>query len=433
MKTKSLLITTLSAVLLASACAHSPVGTSTKPLPSATVQPTRVSLENTDAAEPSIATGTDGTVYVGWVEHRDKQADVMVQRFDASGKPLGTSARVNPQVGEAKAWRGDPPSLAVGNSGTLYVVWTKTVDSPTGSAVDLYLSHSRDQGATFETPVRINDDKKAVSHGMQSLAVGPDDRIYVAWLDDRNVAPTDPMPAHAAGQHYMSEPNREVFFTVSDNGGRSFQTNKRIATDACPCCSTAISVSPDNRVYVSWRQVLPGDFRHIAVAHSDNAGEEFSQPVIVSDDRWSIGGCPVSGGALSAGANGMLSVLWYTAGNAGPEGLYWAQSTDGGRTFGQRKLVYQGHSQGTPCIVDRSSDQLYAIWEGSDPQGPPSAMLKDLGGGSSSADATPLSTGSSVPVAVLKDDRLYVAYVNTTHEKRNIVFQSATLPSQTAE
>jgi hypothetical protein len=433
MKVKSLLITVLFTGFLASACAPGPADSRTKPLSLATVQPMRVSPENTDSAEPSISSGADGSVYVGWVEHRDKQADVMVQRLDSDGKPLGSPTRVNPQVGESTAWRGDPPSLAVSNSGTLYVAWTKKVDTPAGHAEDLYLSQSRDQGATFEAPVRVNDDQKAVGHGMHSLAVGPDGRIYVAWLDERNAPPPAPLASHSMKHHNMTEANREVFSAVSDNGGRSFQPNKRIATDACPCCRTAISVSPDNRVYLSWRQVLPGDFRHIAVAYSDNAGEEFSQPVIVSDDRWSIGGCPVSGGALSAGANGMLSVLWYTAGDAGPEGLYWSQSRDGGRTFGQRKLVYQGHSQGTPSIMAQSSDQLYAIWEVSNAQSSSRAMFKELGSGASSVDATALSSGSSAPVAVLKDKRLYVVYVNTAQEERNVAFLAATLAQQAAE
>jgi hypothetical protein len=431
MKSKPLLIVVLVSGFLATGCVHGPAETiGALPTPAA-VQPFRISSESMDAAEPSLAAGGNGSVYVAWVEHRDKQADVMVQRFDSAGKPSGIPARVNPQAGEATAWRGNPPSLAVSKNGTLYVAWTKKIDSPGGHAEDIYLSQSHDQGATFDTPIKVNDDQKAVGHGMQSIAVGPDDRIYVAWLDDRNTPPE--MASHAPVQHHQAEANREVFLAVSDNAGRSFQSNKRIATNACPCCRTTISVGPDNRVYLSWRQVLPGDFRHIAVAHSEHAGEELSRPVIVSDDRWSIGGCPVSGAALSAGADGMLGVLWYTAGDAGPEGLYWSQSQDGGLTFEPRRLVYQGQLRGTPALVARNSDQLYAIWEGGNSESSPGVMMQELYSGSPLTDTTVLSNASSVPVGTLNGDRLWVAYVNTTQGKRNITFQAPTLVSEIAD
>jgi hypothetical protein len=38
---------------------------------------------------------------------------------------------------------------------------------------------------------------------------------------------------------------------------------------------------------------------------------------VVSDDRWELRGCPVSGPALAAGERGDVRVLWYTAGDAG--------------------------------------------------------------------------------------------------------------------
>jgi hypothetical protein len=366
-------------------------------------------------------------VYVAWVEHRDNRADVQVQRFDANGKALREPVRVNPQSGEATAWRGDPPTLAVSTDGVLYVGWTKIASSPTGHAADIYLSQSHNAGATFDAPVKVNDDQRPAVHGMHSLAVAPDRSVYMAWLDERNVAPPPPMPSSSVSEHHHMESNREVFLAVSKDGGRSFGSNRRIATDVCPCCKTTIAVSPDNRVYVSWRQVLPGDFRHIAVASSSDQGESFSQPVTVSDDRWSIGGCPVSGAALSVGSSGVLDVLWYTAGDAGPEGLYWSQSRDGGRTFEPRKLVYEGRPQGTPSLIAETNDELYAVWEEDSAAPSPILMLRKLPTGSTPVAPIILSTRSSLPNAVVKNGRLYFAYVNGTGDKRAVIFQTTPL------
>jgi hypothetical protein len=395
---------------------------------SASTQPTRVSSVKADAAEPATAVGEDGTLYVAWVEHSGKQADVLVQRFDANGKTSRNPIRVNPQSGEATAWRGDPPTLAVSTDGTLYVGWTRTVNSPTGHADDIYLSTSHDRGETFDAPVKVNDDQRPVVHGMHSLSVGSDGRIYIAWLDERNALPV-PIPSSPGGHHQM-EDNREVFLATSQDGGRSFGSNIRIATDACPCCKTAIAVSPENRVYVSWRQVLQGDFRHIATAYSDNRGESFSQPVIVSDDRWSIGGCPVSGGALSAGPNGRLSVLWYTAGEAGPEGLYWSQSLDGGQTFAQRKLVYEGSVGGTPSLIGGRNNQLYAVWEGNSKVTPRGVMIEPLSNTQGHGGPVLLSSLSSLPDAVLSGGQVYVVYTLDDGGKHSVMIQATRLNSQ---
>ena len=187
------------------------------------------------------------------------------------------------------------------------------------------------------------------AHGMHSLAVANDGRIYVAWLDERNIHA--PKPSRHAGGHHM-ESNRELFVADSIDGGKTFSANRKVAENACPCCKTALAVSPDGTVYASWRQVLPGNFRHIAVASSTDGGAKFSAPVIVSDDKWKLQGCPVSGPSLSADANGTLKVVWYAAGESNAPGLYFAETRDQGRTFLAAHAVDAGIRQrntGTGC------------------------------------------------------------------------------------
>jgi hypothetical protein len=144
----------------------------------------RVSAGGTAAAEPAAATARDGSVYVAWVEHKGKEADVWLAHFDGEARPAGQPVRVNPNAGEATAWRGDPPSLAVAPDGTVYVVWTAR-DASAPHATTLYLSASRDGGRGFGPPSKVNDDAKPGDHGMHSLAVAGDGRVYVAWLDER--------------------------------------------------------------------------------------------------------------------------------------------------------------------------------------------------------------------------------------------------------
>jgi hypothetical protein len=380
-------------------------------------EPARVSLENTDAAEPVVAAGPQGTAFVAWVEHRPKkEADVMFARLDREGKPSGEPVRVNPNAGEATAWRGDPPTLVAAADGTVYVGWAARA-AAAGHASVLYLSASKDGGRTFAPPTRVNDDEKPGEHGMHSLAVSRDGRIHLAWLDERNLKP--PVEQTAAGGKKMEqmEQNREVFTAFSTDGGRSFSKNQRIAAEACPCCKTSVAVGADGRVYIGWRQVLPGEYRHIATASSGDGGATYSAPVIVSDDKWLIAGCPVSGPALSVANDGTLSVMWYTEGERGTTGLYWAESKDQGKSFSERKLFAGGQAFGNPLLLPGGAGKLIAVW-GNNDGGTPRLMAAPLATGGK--ESAPLVTSAELPSAAVTGDQLFIGYITSANDRRSI-------------
>lgn len=367
-----------------------------------------VSAEGVDAAEPVTSVAPDGSFYVAWVNHEpNNRADVMIGRYEV-GKTPAPAVRVNPEAGTATAWRGDQPSVIVGKNGSVYVVWTTRVEANGKKGTDLYLSVSSDLGQTFGPPVKINDDKLPAAHGMHSLDVADDGRIFVSWLDERNVVA--PKPSTKAEGHHM-ESNRELFIADSTDGGRTFSRNRKVAGDACPCCKTALAVAKDGTVYVSWRHVLPGNFRHIAVATSSDAGATFSKPVIVSDDKWVLHGCPVSGPSLSVADNGTLKVLWYAAGETNATGLYVTESKDKGRSFSPRQLLAQEGVRGTPVLTGD-----VAIWEKPGDQGS-ETRFRPVG-----HDGPAMSIGSNVelPSAAVTRDGLFVAYVSKVKDKRSV-------------
>jgi len=418
-----------------------PQGVADKPLS------VRVSPSNVNSGEPAIAGASDGSVFVTWVEHKKgKEANVFIQRFAGDGKPLSEPVRVNPQPEQATAWRGDPPTVVVGSDNTVYVGWTARIESSEASANDLYVSVSRDGGRSFNAPSKINDDPMPGPHGMHSLAVDKDGRILVAWLDERYLKKEAASPKQTSNlrqslpegyqfekvqadgnqkkhQHQHKEPNREVYFSMSKDGGKSFSANKRLAGDVCPCCKTSVLAAPDGRVYVGWRQVLKDDFRHIAVASSANGGESFAPAVIVSDDRWQIVGCPVSGAALATDAGNRLKVAWFTAGDAGVPGLYSAESTDGGKTFSPRTLISDVAGSGTPILLFDATEGYRIVWSGRDEN-----LL---------AANTEPSTGSSTnvremrglfPAAALAGGQLFTSYIKLEGENRSIWLSNISKP-----
>src|SRR5215213_77259 len=370
----------------------------------------RISSPGVDAAEPVTAAAPDGSFYVAWVNHDAKQADVMLAQFTGDGEMHGSPVRVNRQPGVATAWRGDQPSLAVAPDGSIYVVWTASVESAGEHGTDIYLSTSNDRGQSFASEVKVNDDKAPGDHGMHSLAVAKDGRIYVGWLDERNV--NKPKPSmKAEGQHMES--NRDLFLAYSTDGGRTFSANRKVASEACPCCKTSLAVASDGTLYAGWRQVLPGNFRHIAVASSKDGGTNFSSPAIVSDDRWMLQGCPVSGPSLLVEPSGALKVLWYAAGEGSAPGLYLSESRDNGRSFSPRQLISQEEVRGTPALTAGNNNTI-ALWQTS---GAAETKMRELGNAGS---ALSMASNAELPAGVFSNDRLFVAYIGKEKEQRSV-------------
>ena len=379
-----------------------------------------------------------------FVEHNaDKSADIYLQKFDADGKASGEKTRVNPEKGQAKAWYGDAPTIKIGKDNTIFVGWTAKVSAEKSSGNNLNLSVSGDGGKTFAAPVKVNDDTAPASHGMHSMALGRDNRVFMAWLDERNLKTEKaafkqenenlsgfqivnihhnsnkeepPKAEKKEAKHEEVEPNSEVFFAVSADGGKSFSANKKLSSEVCPCCKTSVTIAPDGKTYVSWRQVLEGDFRHIAVAASANDGESFEKPVIVSDDKWEINACPISGAAMTTGASGALKIIWYTAGEAGKPGLYYAESKDGGKTFSPRSLFSAEIVTGTSTVLAEAGEKSRVVFSTANNQIVTGAAENSAGGfnvGQTINDA-------QLPGAAFSGEKLFVAFVRGDEKNRSV-------------
>ena len=411
-----------------------------------------ISLTETDAAEPAVATDSDGNVFVVYVEHNaDKSADVYLQKFNRNAEMSGEKIRVNLEKGQAKAWFGDPPTIKIGTDNAIYVGWTRTVETTKTTATDLMLSGSHDGGKSFAAPVKVNDDSAPASHGMHSLALGKDNRVYLAWLDERNIKTAERaenlsgdeiieprkndsleefqfIKAHHNSNHNSqskpekkaenqtvmnhenTEPNSEVFFAVSNDGGKTFSKNIKLSSDVCPCCKTNLTVAENGTIYASWRQVLPGDFRHIAVAHSENNGKSFSDYKIVSDDQWQINACPVSGAPMILGSNNNLTIAWYTAGKAGDAGIYYAKlGADG--NFSPRNLIANNVASGTPAFGSNENSNDVLIYESN------GKIFKTNAESTQSAE---FIEDGSYPAASFKNGKIYVVYVKKENGKRSV-------------
>jgi hypothetical protein len=146
------------------------------------------------------------------------------------------------------------------------------------------------------------------------------------------------------------------------------ESARAIATGVCYCCKTAMAVGKDGAVYAAWRHVYPGSVRDIAFTMSRDGGNTFEQPVRVSDDHWVLDGCPENGPAMTVGGDHRIHVVWATLvpgtfSDSEPTlALFYAMSQDG-RQFTMRQRIPTEGFPRHPQIALGPHGDVVVVWD----------------------------------------------------------------------
>ena len=158
----------------------------------------------------NIQTGPDGQVYAVWSVYDSWPSDEKALGFAKSTNGGTSFAPATKIINNIRGIRTTEvgknhrvnsfPSMTVDISGgsyngTIYVVWTN-IGVPgvnTGTSADVYLIKSTDEGATWTTPIKINQDPAGMGkkHYFPWICCDPESGILsVVFYDDRNVGST---------------------------------------------------------------------------------------------------------------------------------------------------------------------------------------------------------------------------------------------------
>jgi hypothetical protein len=300
---------------------------------------------------PFIVSGNRGDFYLAYVERANSVSDVMLRR-SSDGVKFSTPVRVNDRAGDATVRNENPPKVAVGARGEVYVCWANERGKWKG---DIRFARSTDGGKTFSPAITINSDGagEPAGHAFQSIAVDRRGRVYVAWIDERNKQKEDR--------------GAEIWLAVSADGGRTFSRDRGILTDACECCRTNLQIDAEGNLYLSYRTVPRSGpmYRDIIIARSQDGGKTFTQTV-VSEDRWEINGCPVAGPSFNFDNRGAITAVWFMGGGERP-GLYYATSADRGKTFAPRRLLDPRQKIGKHAhTAGMAGGEIFVAWDDAD-------------------------------------------------------------------
>jgi hypothetical protein len=265
----------------------------------------------------SAAFDGKGVLWITWAQNDH----VYVQSSEDKGQSFTNPMMVNANAEKIEAKGEYRPKIKTDAKGNIYLTWTQKLEGKHSGHIRF--SRSTDGGEHFSAPVTVNDNRDNIGHRFDSIAVGKNGEIFIAWLDARDFE-----EAKKANKTYEGT---SLYYSWSNDGGEHFYPNKRIAAHTCQCCRLDTAIAPDNTPVITWRHIFEGGIRdHGLVKFNDwNTPGDTHR---LGKDNWKIDACPHHGPGLSISDSGIYHAVWFSGAPANP-GLFYAYSNDSGQHF----------------------------------------------------------------------------------------------------
>ena len=287
-------------------------------------------------------------------------ADVYVAVSRDGGATFGDPVRVNSRPGTARLGGELPPrvALSITRDGSGAPAITVVWGSKETST-QIRSARSTDGGRSFGDERSLSAAGAAGDRGWHALTVDAGGAPHVLWLDHRGLA-SRPKTAH---DHHGDGADMAQFSGLYYSSGT---IERQLAKGVCYCCKVAFAAGANGTLYAAWRHVYKGNIRDIAFLASHDGGRTFSAPSRVSEVNWQLVGCPDDSPAMSVGGDGVVHLVWPTViGGEKPQGALFYSSTRDGRTFTPRQRIETlgGPKPSHPQVVVGPKGRIVVAWD----------------------------------------------------------------------
>jgi hypothetical protein len=291
---------------------------------------------------PSIAVDNTGNIYIAWTALTNSGNDWNIWlAISTDGGNSFSSPKVLTTLNGCVY-----PAIAVDNN-YIYVFYGDLSSYP---AANYYFTRSIDYGQNFSAPIQINDSPSLEEinySNLTSIAVDSAGIVHLAWVDGRRL--------NAKG---------DIFYAKSINNGQNFGINKMV-NDSTQTASDSIQYYPSIAIG-STNKVLIGfiDYRlnkqspRLYLATSSNGGNTFATETLFAAHSENTNYFD-----LAASSNGKVVAALVTS-NLSDYGIWMFESINDGVTFSSPIALSDTMnmlSKDVKIVMDEQQ-QIYASW-----------------------------------------------------------------------
>ena len=311
------------------------------------------------SAEPNLAVGEDGGVYMSWLEPRDSGHALRLARLDDT---VWSAPRTIREGRDFFVNWADFPSVEVLDGNRLAAHWLQRNGAGT-YAYGVRIAFSSDGGETWSEPVTPHRDSSQTEHGFVAMW-REDSRLGAVWLDGRNFAKAASDSAsgnagHGAGKNDGGHGAGSEMMLLSTSLGPDAALGGEEVLDSrtCDCCQNSAAMTAGGPI-VAYRDRSPDEIRDIHVTR--RVGGRWTEGSPVHRDGWRVDFCPVNGPAIAASGR-RVAVAWFTAAGDSAR-VKVAFSDDAGAAFGAPVLVDDGNPAGRVDVALLPDGSALVTW-----------------------------------------------------------------------
>lgn len=356
-------------------------------------QPARLAC----APAPSAHFDQRGRLWLAW----SQGGHVYVNYSDDRGQSFSDPVIVN-RSPEPIAARGENrPKIVPARDGRIYVSWTMPLAKRFTGHVRF--SVSEDGGQHFSDPIIVNDDRDITGHRFEALAVNDRGEVFMAWLDKR-----DRLRATQQGQDYHGA---ALYYSWSEDGGKSFKPNLKIIDHSCECCRVVMDIDHNQLPVILWRNIYGKNVRdHSLVQFGAKDKPKLIQRV--SFDQWHIDACPHHGPDMSIAKNRDIHLVWF---NNAPErhGLFYARRNDKDGSLTRAMSIGDYQAAASHPNVISIGDRVWLVWQQFDGKQASVWSQQSMDNGDSWRQANKIAVtdaSADYPFLIRDKDRVYLQW-----------------------
>lgn len=287
--------------------------------------PVNISNNLDDSRSPAIARDKSGKIFVVWQNDIPRSREIYLSHSTDNGATWNQAVNISNSQGVSSK-----PDIAVDNSGGINVVWHESA----ANNVEVYFSRSIDNGASWTRPVNISNNSGYSTY--PAVAANKSSNISVVWNDS----------------------NREIYFSHSTDNGINWTRPINISNSPRISEDADIAVDSFGNINVTWNNSTSKN-HEIYFRRSTDNGANWNQIVNVSNNS-SDSRSP----AIAADSVGNLDITWSENFPVPHKSeIYFCRSTDGGVIWIKAVNISNNleASNGPTIAADRAGN-INVVW-----------------------------------------------------------------------